>query len=114
GLPALEDRLPRPSRLGGCRARHLARRSAGERAARLLPGRDPALARGVPAAFLHQPVQALDPAEWPEDLVGRLALAARRLAGPVRCRTRPVARRTRAGAAARLTPQPCVPSKSAR
>ena len=46
-------------------------------------GRDPAVAGTVPAPLLHQPVQALGAAQRPEDLLGRLAVAARRLARAV-------------------------------
>ena len=46
----------------------------GRRPARLRPRRDQELAAGVPDALLRaEPVQALGPAERPEDLVGRLA-----------------------------------------
>ena len=43
--------------------------------------RDPALAEAVPAALFHQPVQALGLAQRTQDLVRRLVVAARRLAG---------------------------------
>ena len=58
--------------------------------------RNQALAAGVPAAlFPTEPVQALGPAQRPENLVGRLALAARRLARPLRRHRHRLARRTR-------------------
>ncbi len=56
---------------------------AGQRAARLDAGGNPHLAGAVPAPLLHQPVQALGPAQRPQDLVRRLAVAARRLARAV-------------------------------
>ena len=81
GLPALQDRLPRLERLARCREGSLAGQPAGRHAARLYAGRDPAVAGIVPAALLHQPVQALGAAQRAQDLLGRLAVAARRLAG---------------------------------
>src|SRR5438477_267450 len=77
-LRAVEDRL---SRLG-CLARPEARRVAvqypGQRAARLRTFRDQELAPRVFAAILRaEPIQALGSAERPEDLVGRLPVAAR-------------------------------------
>ena len=54
------------------------------RAARLLAGRDPALAGGLRAALLRvQPVQALGAAQRAEGLGRRVAVAARRLAGAI-------------------------------
>ena len=55
-----------------------------DKPARLLAVRDPALARGLRAAVLRvQPVQALRPAQRPQGLRGRVAVAAWRLAGAV-------------------------------
>ena len=54
-----------------------------------------ALAAGFPHALLRQPVQALDAAEWPENLLRWLAVAARRLARAIRCGRACVARGTR-------------------
>ncbi len=63
------------------RARGVAGQHARRRAARLQPSRDQALAAGVSAAlFPAVAVQALGAAQRPEDFVGRLAVAARRLA----------------------------------
>ena len=60
-------------------------------------GRDQALAARVPArGSSSEPVQALGHAERAEDLVRRLAVAARRLARAVRFARRDLARRTRA------------------
>ena len=60
--------------------RGVAREPAGRHATRLFDGGDPALAGVVPAALLRQPVQALGAAQRTEDLLGRFAVAARRLA----------------------------------
>src|SRR6516165_2420111 len=49
------------------------------------------MARSFPAALLCQPVQTLGCSEWTEDLLGRLALAARRLARPLGCECRRLA-----------------------
>ena len=55
------------------------------------------LAGIVPAALLHQPVQAFGAAQRPQDLLGRLAVAARRLARAVRRQPGRVAGRARLG-----------------
>ena len=70
--------------LARCREGDVAGQPAGRHAACLYAGRDPAMAGIVPAALLHQPVQAVGAAQRPQDLLGRFAVAARRLAGAVR------------------------------
>ena len=95
-LCAVEDRLScrgtpgtMPSRARG----RPTRRTSARRAYR--SARDQALAARVSAPLLRaEPVQALGPAERAEDLVGRLAVAARRLARAVRFARRGLARRT--------------------
>src|SRR3954454_23704681 len=67
---------------------------ARERAAGLQPARNQALAGGLSAPLLRdEPVQALGLAERAENYVGRLAVAARRLARAVRFACRGLARR---------------------
>src|SRR6516164_9034592 len=54
------------------------------------------MAAGVSLPLLRaQPIQALGPAQWPQDLVGRLTVAAGRLARPFRRHRQSLARGTR-------------------
>ena len=65
----------------------------GVRAARVRPADAAPLARGIPAAVLRdQPVQALRHAERPESRLGRLAVAAQRLARAERLASHGLAR----------------------
>ena len=88
--------------------RRLARQRAGRPHARLLAGGDPALAGAVPAPLLRQPVQAVGAAQRTEDLVGRLAVAARRLACAVGRQSRCLARGT-GGRCGRQPSRPALP-----
>ena len=95
----------------------LADRFSGRVQASVRAGRDPQMARGVPLALLRlQPVQALGAAERPQGLGRRFAVAARRLARPLRCNRDGVAGRTavfRSGSRDPLcAPRPIRPDRS--
>src|SRR5262249_32864379 len=84
-LSPLEDRLSVVECLARRRARPLARQHPGSGAPRLPARRNQTLAPGLSLPLLSaEPVQALGTAQRPKDLVGWLALAARRLARPLR------------------------------
>ncbi len=101
GLSAVQDRVPGLECLARHREGRLARQPAGRHAPRLRAARDPGLAEALPAPLLHQPVQAFGAAQRPQDLLGRLAVAAGRLARPVgrqpRCLAGRAGRRSRKG-----------------
>ena len=93
-LRAVEDRVPRAACLGRCGEGRLAAGFPARAARRLRPGDDPPLAGGVPAPLLRvQPVQAVGDAERAEGERGRVAVAARRLAGAVGRQCQCLARR---------------------
>ncbi len=80
-LPSEQDRLPLAPCLGGCGARRLAAAYGGGQAGRLRSADDQEMADCVrPPLLRDQPVQALGHAQRAEGLLGRLALATRRLA----------------------------------
>src|SRR5262249_31782552 len=82
----------------------VAGRPAAGRPPRLFAGRDPALAGGLPEALLLEPVQALDAAQRPKDVVRRIAVAARRLAPTLRRALEGLARRAGGQRSGRLGP----------
>src|SRR5207249_4659727 len=83
-------------RLARCGARPVARQHPGGGAPRLPTRRNQALAAGLSLPLLRaQPVQALGSAQRPEDFLGRVVVAARRLARPLRRHRNRVARGAR-------------------
>ena len=96
-LPALEDRLPVPARLGRRRARDLAGRLPARAPAGLRPAGDPPVADRLRTPLLRlRAVQAVGDAERAEGLARRIVEPARRLAGAVGRQRGGVARRHRA------------------
>ena len=84
GFRPVEDRVPRPARVGGRRPGDLAAGLPAGAPPGLRPARDPPLADRVRAAVLRfRPVQAVRHAQRPEGLPRRIAQPAGRLAGPV-------------------------------
>ena len=102
-LPAEQDRLPRLARVARRGDRGVAPRLPRGRARRLRPAHGQALARGLRAAVLRQPVQAVGPAQRPQGERRRDDEPPRRLADAQRRQLGGLAGRARARARHALT-----------